>query len=252
MSIQAITASAESEQLRASAVNTQNSWDDLLDEMNGIDDPFQKMAYALYTLMPAILEDKEEELDNRATDLEGLGGLVSAAAAVHETFNSFAQFEVPTDEAVPIVQQLRSELNDLQVMIKAAERSSGPRTTGSDGSSGFIDPVIAEQAGDAVQGMLDWLDEQDYGDAHAAHRLVEVWNGEAAKNNQYIAQYDDGKFWIDELNVVETSFKSISGVAQTELQYDIGFYEVMVGSYKDMFQQYKGQVQSAVDGTKKL
>lgn len=220
-------------------------WDDLLDQMDGIEDPFERMAFALYMLMPAMLDHQEDELDGRAGDLEEIADLTAKLANIQERFNSMGRYaglwnnDIPWEELDAEVGYLKADLWEL---LDANELAI---------QNGIIDAEIGGQVRDAIYEMIDFM--RDLGSDHTVAVVMhQMWSYENLQDHgSFRRQYDDMKDWLDNLNTVGTSYKSVSAVAQTEMQFDIGFYEVMIGSYKDMFQNYKQQVQAALDGIKK-
>lgn len=212
------------------------AWDEyiggLLEEMDAIEDPFQRMVFAVIDLMPAVTDYHEIRLDGFATALEGTSTYTETLAQIQSLFNELGEDDL--EDPTKTVGEMYRKIN---VLLKDLETDT------------YIDPSVRSQIVKALESMKAKID--DVGFEEAAHDLQEMWRSAQSDPTSDPTQIADQEGfmagWLGDLNTSGTSLKSVSSVMQTHMEFEIGFYDVLIGSYKDMFKSFRQQTQGAIE-----
>jgi hypothetical protein len=223
--------------------NPEENWDHILDKLNDpTKDPFEKMFIVMYELMPAITTYKEEELEELGGGLEQTAALIDKLTQAQTAFNKLKEENDPAQATI-----YRTSLEDLKRMLD------------SDEDSNWLDPELRAQTKTTVDDMLQDIYQTGLGNdsAVASNAHAGIWS--QAENTDYSgdAHYNSNtgsretwnlKGTLDDFNTVGTSLKNTSGVIQARFQFEVGNYETFVGIYKDMFKNWRSQLQSPLTG----
>lgn len=204
-----------------------------LEELDAIEDPFVQMIYACFHLMPAINDYHEIRLDGLAEALEGTSGYAELLAEIQGIFNQFDDYDLD-DPPQHLVEELSSKIGELLTYLN---------------KDVYIDPDVRRQVIGSLENMQQKI--HDLG-GDAAFHLVAIWKTTHIEVDQdhpieLVEREKDMQGWLHDLNTSGTSLKSVSSVMQTQMEYEIGYYDVLIGTYKDMFKSFRKQTQVAIE-----
>lgn len=206
-------------------------WEDILARLDDPNkDPFEKMFIVMFELMPEITTHKEEELADLGEGLEQTAHLTEIITGAQTHFNNLKEYvgyQSPADIEYE-AEQYYNALNWLSSELDA------------EGAASWLDPQLREQTIEEVERL-----KEDYLALGGNHydrgvAIIDAWhNPERA---------GDIKTILDGLNTTGTSFKNTSAVLQSRFQFEVGNYETFLGVYKEMFKNWKNQIQSPLNG----
>lgn len=215
------------------ASNPSDSWEDILAKLDDPNkDPFEKMFIVMYELMPAITTYKENELEELSGGLEQTAALTDTLTKAQTHFNNLKEASSATE-----ARAYRDELKNLHDALLDDERSN------------WLDPELRSETTKTIQKMMDDYDSLGKDDAYKAEQIhTAIWSQNTNGDYSGTSGEMSLKGVLDDLNTAGTSFKNTSGVIQARFQFEVGNYETFVGIYKDMFKNWRNQLQSPLNG----
>lgn len=207
----------------SSAPKEPNPLAPLLERMDGIEDPFERMAFALYVLMPAMIQREETELEELAEDLSEDARYVEELSRIKQLFNGFAD---GTDAA-----KVEEFQHAVETLLEEIHKSSA------------VTPSIKEQITKALGELAGKMDA--LGPEGSVTYFKEIWKFQNVDDAQ--KQAGELKYWEDRFQITTTSLTSVSSIVQAEFQYYAARYQTLLAAYKDMLKKFFDQKQHAVE-----
>lgn len=152
------------------------SLEELIQILDGIDDPFVQMVFILQILMPAMVKVKEDDLDELAGSLETLASYTNDMTNIQETFNELKSEDVDFGALATRL------LSDIAALHDRIENEPGP-----------LEPSLKAQITASLEAMAKLIESGGSTAAEQGKAIHQMWNPQGYWDGSHApdSPYDD-------------------------------------------------------------